>query len=92
MVLAYHYYNGNDCLQQDREKAIELYARAAKLGSSQAHFLLGCNHHEWGDLKRAKFHYETAAMAGHVVARNNLGTMEAQSGDWERAVNFDSLQ
>ncbi len=37
-------------------------------------------------MKWAKFHYEAAAMAGHVVARNNLGTMEAQSGDWERAV------
>ena len=84
--LGCYYYNGNGSLQQDREKALELYARAAKLGSSQAHFLLGCNHHEWGDLKWAKFHYEAAAMAGHVVARNNLGTMEAQSGDWERAV------
>ena len=39
-----------------------------------------------GDLKKKKFHYEAAAMAGHEVARNNLGTMEAQSGNIERAV------
>ena len=37
-------------------------------------------------MKKAKFHWEAAAMAGHEVARNNLGTMEAQSGNMERAV------
>jgi TPR repeat protein len=40
MFLAYRYYYGRG-LQQDREKATELFARAAKLGSSQAHFQLG---------------------------------------------------
>jgi TPR repeat protein len=37
-------------------------------------------------LKKAKFHYEAAAMAGDEEARYNLGTMEAQSGNMERAV------
>jgi len=37
-------------------------------------------------MKKAKFHYEAAAMAGHEGARLNLGTMEAQSGNIERAV------
>ena len=37
-------------------------------------------------MKKAKFHYEAAAMAGDEVARSNLGCMEAQSGNMERAV------
>ena len=73
-------------MNQDQEKALELYARAAALGSSQAHFHLGNIYREGGDLKKAKIHYEAAAMAGHEVARNNLGSMEAQSGNTGRAV------
>ena len=42
---------------------------------------------EGGDMKKAKFHYEAAAMAGHEVARYNLGCMEYLSGgNVERAV------
>jgi hypothetical protein len=37
-------------------------------------------------MKKAKFHYEAAAMAGDEVARNNLGCAEAQSGNMERAI------
>jgi TPR repeat protein len=37
-------------------------------------------------LKRAKFHYEAAAMAGHGPARSNLGLMELKSGNMKRAV------
>jgi TPR repeat protein len=63
-------------LLQDQAKAIELWKQAAKLGSSQAHYHLGNSYREGGDLKKAKFHYEVAAMAGHDVARHNLGFME----------------
>jgi TPR repeat protein len=65
---------------------VELWKQAAKLGSSEAHFALGCNYDEEGDSKKEKFHYEAAAMAGNEAARCNIGTMEAQSGDRERAV------
>jgi len=37
-------------------------------------------------MKKAKFHLEAAAMAGHEVARNNLGVFEANSGNMERAI------
>jgi TPR repeat protein len=37
-------------------------------------------------LKKAKFHYEAAAMAGNEGARHFLGTMEAQNGNMERAL------
>jgi TPR repeat protein len=39
-----------------------------------------------GDLKKAKFHVEAAAMAGHEVARCNLGILEANSGNADRDV------
>ena len=86
------YLLGNNCYQgqlglnQDRGKALELWTRAAKLGSSQAHCNLGYEYREGGDSKKSKFHYEAAAMAGNEVARCNLGSMEAQSENMGRAV------
>jgi TPR repeat protein len=41
-------------------------------------------YHEGGDLKKAKFHYEAAAMAGNEAARCNLGIIEAQTGNTKR--------
>ena len=37
-------------------------------------------------MKNAKFHYESAAMAGHETARFNIGLMECESGNMERAI------
>ena len=37
-------------------------------------------------MKKAKLHFEAAAMAGHEVARCNLGGMEHVAGNVERAV------
>jgi TPR repeat protein len=85
-ALGSYNYHGIYGLLQDRGKAKEIYARAAELGCSQAHYNLGSIYLEGGDMKKAKFHYEAAAMAGDEVARNNLGTMEIESGNMERAV------
>ena len=85
-VLAQHYRDGEGGLQQDRSKTMELLARASELGSSKAHFALGCINKNEGDLKKAKFHYEAAAMAGHEVARSCVGSLECNSGNMERAV------
>jgi TPR repeat protein len=87
-LLADSYRHGLNGLQQDHAKAIELYVRAADLGYSTAHNNLGGSYHEGGNLKKAKFHFEAAAMAGDEVARSNLGLIEAQSesGNIERAV------
>jgi TPR repeat protein len=83
--LADQYCTGELGLVQDHAKAIELYAKAADLGYSKAHFTLGDIYDERCDLKKAKFHFEAAAMAGHEVARCNLGAREAESGNMERA-------
>jgi tetratricopeptide (TPR) repeat protein len=85
-ILGNYYYRGEHGLLQDREKALELWTQAAKIGSSQAHFHLGNEYRQRGDSKKAKFHYEAAAMAGHEATRSNLGSMEAQSGNMEQAV------
>jgi TPR repeat protein len=84
--LAQYYYRGRGGLQQDQEKGIELLIRAAELGSSRANSCLGVIYYERGNLKKAKFHYEAAAMAGDEMARCNLATTEYVSGNNERAV------
>ena len=48
---------------QDVKKAMELWKQALALGSSKAHSCLAeAYRHELGDLKKAQFHYEAAAM------------------------------
>ena len=85
-LLANSYQHGLRGFQQDHAKAMELYVRAANLGCSKAHNQLGGIYQGVGDLKKAKFHLEAAAMAGHEVARNTLGGMEYNSGNFERAI------
>ena len=75
-VLTVYYHHGRGAVQQDQTKSMELYTRAAELGSSNAHYHLGIEYHQRGDSKKATFHYETAAMVGHELARCNLGNME----------------
>jgi TPR repeat protein len=85
-MLATHYHLGRAGFQQDHAKAIELYARAADLGCSDAHSNLGILYHEGGYMKKAKFHFEAAAMAGNEVARHNLAICEKELGNMDRSV------
>jgi TPR repeat protein len=85
-MLASCYYNGRVGFQLDHAKAMEQYARATNLGNSEAHYSLAGVYHQGGSLKKVKFHYEAAAMAGHEVARCHLGVMEGNSENKERAV------
>ena len=78
------YHGGLRGLQQDQERAMELLTRAADLGHGEAQYNLGVYYYEGGDLKKAKFHYEAAAMKGNEQARCNLGLMEYDSNK-ERA-------
>jgi TPR repeat protein len=90
-VLGSHYQAGYGGLQQNEERAMELWIQAAKLGSCQAQFQLGIIYGEGGDLKKAKIHYEAAAMAGHEGARYNLGYIEHDSGNVERALKHSMI-
>jgi len=49
-------------------------------------FYLSDIYYKGGDLKKAKFHGEAAAMAGNEAARYNLGMIEARSGNLGRAI------
>ena len=86
-LLGSNYYHGQLGLQQDRERAIELWTQAADLGSTKSYSQLGAYYRaEGGDSKKSKFHYEAAAMAGHENARSKLGCMEGRSRNIEQAV------
>jgi TPR repeat protein len=83
-MLGNYYCHGRGGLHCDHAKAMELYDRAAGLGWGKAHCNLGMLYHEGGNLKKAKFHCEAAAMAGDDMARYNLGCVEFESGKMER--------
>ena len=85
-LLATYYHYGLEGLQQDRTKSMELFTKSADLSHSKAHLFWGRYYHKGGDSKKAKFHYEAAAMAGHEIARSNLGAVEYDSGNKERGV------
>eukprot|EP00956_Cyclotella_meneghiniana_P036538 scaffold127115_cov23-Cyclotella_meneghiniana.AAC.1 len=64
--LAVDYKEGGSGLSVDRPKAIELFHRASELGSSQAHYNLGCIYFSGDgvaiDRKKAIHHWQIAAM------------------------------
>ncbi|EJK76551.1 hypothetical protein THAOC_01680 [Thalassiosira oceanica] len=84
------YFFGELGLQRDVQKAIKLRTEAAELGSVEALFSLG-DSYELGegvgqDKVKAVELYEKAAMLGHVESRNNLGCIEAEKGNNDRAL------
>ena len=85
-LLATGYHSGLGGLQQNHAKTMELLAQAADLGYCKAHCSLADIYYEMGDLKKAKFHYDAAAMLGHEVARKNLGCFEKTLGNMELAI------
>ena len=71
------------------ESALEYWTKAAKLGDAEAHYNLAIMYHNGEgvvkDNKTEIYHLEQAAIAGHPVARNNLGFFEATNGNFDRA-------
>ena len=88
-MLGSYYCHGYLGLQQDHNKAIELWTQAADLGSKKAHISLYdvYEYSDLGDKRKAKFHLEAAAMAGHEGARNDIGHLEfLQFNNTDRAI------
>ncbi len=81
---------GKECCEEgDYEVALEYLIKAAELGDADAHNMLA-HLYRGGegvekDLKKAIYHLEQAAIAGHPEARNNLGVEEGNDGRFERA-------
>ena len=72
-------------------KAYEYWAKAAALGDAWSHNRLAHLYHNGEvvekDEGKAIYHWEEAAIGGHPEARYNLGCMEWNNGNDERAVN-----
>jgi TPR repeat protein len=79
----------------DYETAVEYYTRAAELGDAIAHYNLSCMYYKGEgvekDMKKAIYHWEKAAIAGHPLARHCLGFVEANNGRYERAIKHWSI-
>ena len=74
----------------DYDAAFEYATKAAELGDSEAHYLLGVIYHkgegvEKNDEKKV-YHFEKAAIGGHPEARHNLALFEGRNGKTERSV------
>ena len=83
------YYEDGSYLQQDYEKANELYLKAGDLGCARAYFKMGYSYN-FGrgveeDKKKAKHYYELGTMGGDVYARHYLGLLEGEAGNHHRA-------
>jgi TPR repeat protein len=81
--------NGTDGLPLDCKKGFELILKGAELGLPEAHNAIG-NGYWMGkgvevDIKKAKHHFEMAAIGGHVIAMYNLGAIEYNAGNNARA-------
>ncbi len=73
----------------DYVDATKYWTQAAELGYANAHYNLSLMYSDGEDVekdeKKAIYHLEEAAMAGHPTARYNLGCFDARNGSFERA-------
>ena len=88
--LGCHYYRGEYGLRQNRKKANKLCFQAGELGCAVAYHSIGIYYSRGlgveKDLKKAKYYSELAAMGGNVEARYNLGVLEMNAGNVDRAL------
>jgi tetratricopeptide (TPR) repeat protein len=79
-----HYIDG------DYESAFKFYTKAAELGDVEARYNLSLMYRNGKgvekDEKKEVYHLEEAAIAGHPLARHDLGIAEGKNGRFERAV------
>jgi TPR repeat protein len=84
--------NGDEVcgIEKDLDKAVELFHRAAELGSAEAYYILGAIYDKGEgvskDETKAKQYHEKAAMAGDVNSRFILGVVELKDGGFDRAI------
>ena len=90
MWLGICYYEGDNELPQDINKALELWHQAAKLGHAPSYYSIGMAYLNGDgvgrDEKKARHYWELAAMRGHVSSRHNLGIFEGRTGNLDRAL------
>jgi len=88
--LGNYYADGEYGFTQNCAKAVELWHQAGELGCAQAYNNVGTCYNEGEgvqvDKKKAICYYELAAMKGCVIARDNLGCIEEEAGNMDRAI------
>jgi hypothetical protein len=74
----------------DYHTAFEYLTKAAELGDVEAHYQLSTMYAAGKgvekDEEKKVYHYEKVAIGGHAWARHNLGVVEENNGNIERAV------
>ena len=84
------YRDGTDGFPQDYTKALDLFHRSADLGYTTAYNDIGCVYFKGRgvevDKQKANHYLELAAIGGNVEARHNLGCIEADEGNFDRAL------
>ena len=89
-MIGCYYATGDDGFVQDDIKALELWHQSGELGYSPAYTNIGYAYSIGDgvgvDEKKAVHYYEQAAIGGNEVARNNLGCIEEDAGNTERAL------
>ena len=77
-------------LPQNYAKSLELYHQAGELGNAEAYYNIGYAYRNGRgvevDEKKSTHYLELAAMQGHTIARHNLGCIEGQAGNVDRAL------
>jgi len=88
-ILAGAYANGTMGIPQNWAKANELLLKAGELGCARGYFHLGSSYNSGRGVevnkKISKYYWELAAMNGHVKARHNLGVIEIEAVNVDRA-------
>ena len=84
------YHDGTHGLQQDYERANELWLQAGELGSIYAYNDIAAAYYDGEgverDVKKEIYYLELAAMGGDATARHNLGCVEEDAGNMNRAM------
>ena len=89
LILGCQYHTGSSGLPKDRQKAHELFVRAADLGCPRA-----CTNASLGftvgdvvekDEEKQMYYLEKGAKLGHVKARHQLGCVAAGKEEWDLA-------
>ena len=89
--LGLYHRNGDYGFPQNHVKALELWHRAGELGNAQSYYAIG-NVYKFGeggvevDEKKAIYYWGLAAIGGDPYARNNLGVIEANLNNMDRAL------
>ena len=96
MIKLGNFYNeGLNGLSVDQSKAFDLFKRASELGSAAGHYNLGTSYNRGEgteiDKKKAVHHNQIAAIMGDVYARHNLGYVDIQNGDYQRAMKHTMI-